>query len=78
MQKVTNEMLLTELLKLEAQLAQVEVAMKAVSVESNRTLWECEMGRQKIDRARQVYEQQVERRLATFQFAQVEQSRPST
>ena len=78
MQKVTNEMLLTELLKLEAQLAQVEVAMKAVSVESNRTLWECEMGRQKIDRARQIYEQQVERRRASFQFAQVEQSRPST
>jgi hypothetical protein len=66
MAEVTKEMILVELLKLDDKLERVEQAMKATSVELNRTLWELEMGRQKIDRSRRAYEHQVERRRASY------------
>lgn len=59
---ISNDILYEELLRVSGRLKQAEVALCKTRLEMQKTLWELEYGRQRIDRAKRTYEEQLARR----------------
>jgi hypothetical protein len=67
---ISNEVLYQELLATSRQLQQIEAALSQVRIEMQKTLWECEYGRQRIDCAKRDYDEQLAQHLRSSEKVQ--------